>query len=94
MITILLQIVNTIFDHGSIPDILKVGLLTSVFKNKGNIAEVINYRGIIIETIIKNRTSHEILAIQNPIQRDRPFNLQGGIWFSVSFRIFFSDNTS
>jgi hypothetical protein len=39
-----------------------VGLLTPVFKNKGNIAEVINYRGItvlpvinkIIETIIKN----------------------------------------
>jgi hypothetical protein len=38
---------------------------------------VINYRGItvlpvinkIIETIIKNRTSHKILAIQNPIQR-------------------------
>jgi hypothetical protein len=77
MITIILQIVNTIFDHGSVPDILKVGLLTPVFKNKGNIAEVINYRGItvlpvinkIIETIIKNRTSHKILAIQNPIQR-------------------------
>jgi hypothetical protein len=38
---------------------------------------VINYRGItvlpiinkIIQTIIKNRTSHNILAIQNPIQR-------------------------
>ena len=75
MITILLQIVNAIFDHGSVPDILKVGLLTPVFKNKGNI--VINYRGItvlpvinkIIETIIKNRTNHNILAIQNPIQR-------------------------
>jgi hypothetical protein len=26
--------------------------------------------------------------------RDRPFNLQGeGVWFFVSFRIFFSDNT-
>jgi hypothetical protein len=77
MITILLQIVNAIFDHGSVPDILKVGLLTPVFKNKWNIAEVINYRGItvlpvinkIIETIIKNWTSHKILAIQNPIQR-------------------------
>ena len=28
----------------------------------------------------------------NPI-RDRPFNLKGGLWFFVSFRIFFSDNT-
>jgi hypothetical protein len=45
LITILLQIVNAIFDHGSVPDILKVGLLIPVFKNKGNIAEVINYRG-------------------------------------------------
>jgi hypothetical protein len=30
MITILLQIVNTIFNHGSVPDILKVGLLTPI----------------------------------------------------------------
>ena len=28
-----------------------------------------------------------------PIFRDRPFNLKGGLWFFVSFRIFFSDNT-
>ena len=25
--------------------------------------------------------------------RDRPFNLKGGLWFFVPFRIFFSDNT-
>ena len=26
--------------------------------------------------------------------RDRPFNMKGGgVWFFVSFRIFFSDNT-
>ena len=25
--------------------------------------------------------------------RDQPFNLKGGLWFFVSFRIFFSDNT-
>ena len=25
--------------------------------------------------------------------RDRPFNLKGGLWFFVSFRIFFSNNT-
>jgi hypothetical protein len=24
---------------------------------------------------------------------DRPFNLKGGLWFFVSFRNFFSDNT-
>ena len=62
MIIILLPIINTIFDHGSVPDILKAGLLRPIFKDKGNIAEGINYRGIIvlpvinniIETIIKN----------------------------------------
>ena len=27
------------------------------------------------------------------VLRDRPFNLQGGLWFLVSFRIIFSDNT-
>jgi hypothetical protein len=26
--------------------------------------------------------------------RDRSFNLKGGLWFFVSFRNFFSDNTS
>jgi hypothetical protein len=25
--------------------------------------------------------------------RDRPFNLQGGLWFFISFRNFFPDNT-
>jgi hypothetical protein len=27
------------------------------------------------------------------VVRDRPFNLKGGLWFFVSLRIFFSDNT-
>jgi hypothetical protein len=27
------------------------------------------------------------------VVRDRPFNLKGGLWFVVSFIIFFSDNT-
>ena len=36
---------------------------------------------------------HEVDAIL--YIRDRPFNLKGGgrLWFFVSFRIFFSDNT-
>jgi hypothetical protein len=28
------------------------------------------------------------------VLRDRPFNLKGGLWFFVSFRNLFSDNTS
>ena len=27
------------------------------------------------------------------LNRDRPFNLEGGLWFFVSFRNFFSDST-
>ena len=31
---------------------------------------------------------------QDKPARDRPFNLKGGLWFFVSFRNLFSDNTS
>ena len=34
------------------------------------------------------------LSGQLTVVRDRPFNLKGGLWSFVSFRIFFSDNTS
>ena len=38
--------------------------------------------------------SYVFMAVGNPSWlRDRPFNLKGGLWFFVSFRIFFSDNT-
>ena len=30
---------------------------------------------------------------KHSLVRDRPFNLKEGLWFFVSFRIFFSDNT-
>ena len=33
------------------------------------------------------------LSFRVVLVRDRPFNLKGGLWFFVSFRIFFSDNT-
>ena len=34
-----------------------------------------------------------VQIIKRKYIRDRPFNLKGGLWFFVSFRIFFSDNT-
>jgi hypothetical protein len=38
--------------------------------------------------------SYVFMAVGNPSWlRDRPFNLKEGLWFFVSFRIFFSDNT-
>ena len=41
------------------------------------------------KTRFKNEQNTVLITL-----RDRPFNLQGGgLWFFVSFRIFFSDNT-
>ena len=46
-------------------------------------------------SVIKLKTQIRFYPdIQNVhLIRDGPFNLQGGLWFFVSFRIFFSDNT-
>jgi hypothetical protein len=44
--------------------------------------------------IVSNYKIKNLMNIVHHIYvRDRPFNLQGGLWFFVSFRIFFSHNT-
>jgi hypothetical protein len=71
------QTVNASFEHCHVSDILKIGTLTPIFKNKGNILNSKNYRGItitptiseIIETILKIRINTVILDVQNPLQR-------------------------
>ena len=70
-------LINNIFDTGEIPDILKTGLLTPVYKKKGEKTHSVNYRGItvlpvvckIIETIIRNRIRPICDNVQNPYQR-------------------------
>jgi hypothetical protein len=48
---------------------------------------------------LKHKDQHSVFfnismgVKQGDSLRDRPFNLKGGLWFFVSFRIFFSDNT-
>lgn len=74
---LLRSIINDILQHGTVPETLKKGLLTPVFKNKGNRQQATNYRGItvlpviskIIETIIKFRTTSTVLQVQNKTQR-------------------------
>jgi hypothetical protein len=69
--------INIIFHHGSVPDMLKVELLTPVFKNKGNKNCATNYRGItvlpvinkIIEAILKQRINPAVVTTQNRAQR-------------------------
>ncbi|CAC5417514.1 unnamed protein product [Mytilus coruscus] len=74
---LLLRLINLVFKHGCIPDILKKGLLTPVFKNKGDRCHAANYIGItvlpvvnkIIEAIIRDRIQPRVLQDQNPTQR-------------------------
>ncbi|VDH96186.1 Hypothetical predicted protein [Mytilus galloprovincialis] len=70
-------LINTSFEHCYIPNLLKIGTLFPVFKNKGDIKNAKNYRGItvtptyskIIEIIIKGRENNKILKHQNPLQK-------------------------
>jgi hypothetical protein len=72
-----IYLMNISFANGHIPDILKIGTLFPVFKNKGDIKSVKNYRGItvtptfykLMEEIIKIRENPTIMKIQNPLQR-------------------------
>ena len=75
---LILQTVNTSLEHLHVSDILKIGALTPIFKNKGDILNSKNYRGIsitptiskIIETILKFRIKPYNLDVQNLLQRD------------------------
>ena len=76
-IDFLQELINQIFNTGEIPDILKTGLLTPVYKKKGEKINSVNYRGItvlpvvckIIEAIIRNRLRPICDNVQNPYQR-------------------------
>ncbi|CAG2195363.1 unnamed protein product [Mytilus edulis] len=59
----LLQIINAAFKTCIIPDILKVGTLSPIFKNKGNILDAKNCRGITITPTI----SKIIETMQNSV---------------------------
>ena len=73
----LIYIYNSIFQMGVVPDLIKTGLLTPVYKNKGSRNKSTSYRCItvlpvlnkIIEAIIKIRIQPNILQTQNPSQR-------------------------
>ncbi|CAC5395787.1 unnamed protein product [Mytilus coruscus] len=71
------QLLNVCFKFCYIPDLLKIGTLFPVFKNKGDIKNAKNYRGItitptyskIIEKILKERKNPKIIISQNPLQK-------------------------
>ena len=71
------SIILAIFESGIVPDMIKEGLLSPVFKNMGSILDIKNYRGItvlpvfekIVESILKNRVRPECDKQQCSIQR-------------------------
>ena len=73
----LLVFINHIFHNGDIPELLKTGVLTPVFKRKGSKNYSTNYRGItilsvicnIIEAILEEWISPHCDRAQNPYQR-------------------------
>ncbi|VDI76036.1 Hypothetical predicted protein [Mytilus galloprovincialis] len=60
-----------------VPNLLKIGLLTPIFKNKGSKNDAENYRGItglpvvskIIDTVLNNRTQPSVKSVQHKYQR-------------------------
>ena len=73
----LLHIYNTMLNNGEVPNAIKKGLLSPVFKKKGSKKLANYYRGItvlpvlnkILENIIKLRIQPQIMKMQNPCQR-------------------------
>ncbi len=72
------DIIQAIFDVGEIPDMLKRGILSPVYKNKGSQKEATNYRGItvtpvlskLIELLIRNKIRPKIDSSQNTMQKN------------------------
>jgi hypothetical protein len=52
MDSIIHKIIVAITREGHIPDLLKTGLLTPIFKNKGSKLHVTNYRGITVTPVV------------------------------------------
>ena len=72
----LTTIINSLFAVGEIPDTLKLGILTPVYKRKGLNTEAKNYRGITIlpvitkslEAVLRSKIQPIINAQQNPVK--------------------------
>ena len=77
LIPVLTALLNCIFHVGDLPYLLKLGLLTPIFKKKGSNTDAKNYRGItvlpilsqLLESILRERIKPNIDATQNPMPR-------------------------
>lgn len=77
ILNIIHLIVTQLYEEGRVPEIMKLGLLTPVYKKGRPAREVTSYRGItvmpvlskILEAIIKNRIERILDETQSPFQR-------------------------
>ena len=77
LIPVLTALLNCIFHVGDLPYLLKLGLLTPIFKKKGSNTDAKNYRVItilpilskLLESILRESIKPNINATQNPMQR-------------------------
>ena len=58
-----------------------------------NVWSTQNYEPLQLVTVRNLWERKKNLVFAESYLRDRPFKLKGGLWFFVSFRTFFSDNT-
>ena len=73
----LTELLNKMWHLGIVPDSLKLGVLTPLFKRKGSNLEAKNYRGItvtpilskVLETVLRERIKPNIAKHQNNLQR-------------------------
>ena len=77
VIPILTELLNKMWQLGTVPDSLKLGVLTPVFKRKGSNLDAKNYRGItvtpilskVLESVLRERIKPIIAKNQNNLQR-------------------------
>jgi len=79
----MLDLINNIISQYSIPELIKVGLLSPIYKNKGDKNDSKNYRGIVVlpilckilEHIARNNFRTILTKQQSPLQRGFTTNI-------------------
>jgi hypothetical protein len=80
-IEILANVINSMISLGIIPDCIKIGLVTPVYKRKGDKTHAANYRGItvmpviskILEVLLLEKLREILDPLRNPLQVQRGF---------------------
>ena len=80
----LLDLINNIVAQDSIPELVKVGLLSPIYKNKGDKNDSNNYRGIVVLPIICKLLDHIGRTIFRTILTEKQSPLQRGFTTNIS----------